>query len=1130
MLSKKKLRVIIVPPILLFLLFVAFVLLLNSLIQRPSVQQFLMGELSKATGYELRTGVIKISFWRGIGLSSDNFEARSRSGAESIVASKIRITLDAGKLLNKQIVPTKIFLLEPEIDLTIKKDRGSAGRTGDSVLRHIFSENLAKLAFISMKKARIAFGDFPLALNNVTSDVIQKNGETQSFAVNIRGNVEFKGEKISFTIKGTVDRDSNVNGGLSFETELKTGNIPLKWIPCPDSMPVKGGHAQADININGTLEGPVSAKGKISVKGLRFLLTDDGITKEFVQPLLALDIESSYFKDTMKIHSFRIKTPDFSLAGSSAFDLKDISNPGLTLKVKGPFMPLATFQSIFPTPLLPAWIEDRLFPIVTGGDVRVDLFSLNGTFRQIENLDLPENGGVLAMRLTWDKLDVFKNAGGLPFNGVSGELDIKNGSLRVSGVNGTFAQSSVKDGALDIKSLFAEEIIYYIGLGGSFDLEDLLRQREIKLIPVRIRQNLDRLEYASGTLEAVVQLRFEEGWDYPQIQKGDFRFKDSTIKQEELLFPLALDEAEILIDRKGKSLFRGKGLWGKSEFTAAGSLGNTLETGRAEITGRAHMNEILNRSFRINSLPVTFSDLAKCQFFVSRSNGVWSCQGLIDLEGVLMETPSFSMDPLGTDDKIIFTVDIHPGEKIDVKNVECYLGKSALALIGSYDLREGDSFNFSLSTEKLVLEDLGVRFNKIDVSPRGILMCDAEITGSFLDPLKTTVNGEIEGKDISFVLGSFPSPVSDGSFKLKLSGKTASILFLDMLVGKSPIHMKGDLRGWDGIKGEVMVKSDYLKASDFIPQGAGFRLSEKHEGQGRFVDRSDVRFKVKVPKGLWGKLKLDALEAECVFRSGNFYIERSKAQTEHGILSVECDLKGGKEPDMLLTAYINMTNQPLKELLYSLGFETSYVEGRLTGEGIFFVKGREKDELISSMTGQANILLEKGTIIKSNVFISVLDFLSLQKIFKRKPPELSKKGFYYESIKGYITMHEGVLETDSLVMKSPVLNGVAQGTIDFAGKKVDYNLGVQPLGTVDWMVSKIPVLGYIFTGKEKTVLIYHFKVEGPLSKPEVRYVPLKNLGGSVIGFFKRLFLTPGRLFKKIPRPSGDLGPLSEEEL
>jgi hypothetical protein len=1128
--SKKNLRVIIFLPILLFLLLAAFVLLLNSLIQRPSVQQFLIGELSKATDYEIRTDDIKISFWRGIGLSSDNFEARSRSGSESIVASKIRVTLDAGELLNKRIVPTKIFLLEPEIDLSIEKDWSSAGEKSDSVRRQIFSENLVKLAFISMKKARISIRDFPLALYDVYSDVFQKNGEKDNFVVNIRGNAGFKEEEISFTIKGTIARDLNKNGGISFKMKLKTGNIPLKCIPCPDSMPVKKGHARADMNIQGTLEGPLSAEGRIVVKDLHFLLTDDGITKGFVQPHLALDFESSYFEDTVKIPSFRIKAPDFSLAGNSVFDLTDLSNPGLTLKVKGPFMPLATFKSIFPTPLLPTWIEDRLFPIVTGGDVRVDLFSLNGTFRQIENLDLPENAGVLAMRLTWDRLDAFKAAGGLPFNGVSGELDIKDGSLRVWGVDGKFGQSLVKDGELDIKSLFAEEIFYDIGLGGSFSLEDLLRQREINLIPVRIRQNLNRLEYASGNLEAVVRLHFEEGWDYPQIQKGDFRFRDSTIKQEELLFPLALDEAEIRIDRQGKSLFRGKGMWGKSEFTATGSLGNTLETGRAEITGRADMNELLDRSFRGNPLPLTFSDLAKCQFFVSRTNGIWSCQGMIDLEGVLMETPSFSMDPPGADDKMIFTLDISPGEKINVKNIECCLGKSVLALTGSCDLKEGDTFNFSVSTERLILEDLGSRFNKIDVSPRGSLMCNAEINGSFLDPLKTTVNGEIEGQDISFVLSSFPSPVSAGNFKLKLSGKTASILFLNMLVGDSPIHMKGDLRGWDGLKGEMTVRSDYLKASDFIPKGAGFRLREKHEGQGRFVDRSDVRFKVKVPKGLWGKLKLAALEAECVFRSGNFYIERSRAQTEHGILSVECDLKGGEKPDMLLTAYINMTHQPLKELLYSLGFETSYVEGLLTGEGIFFVKGREKDELISSMTGQANMLLEKGTIIKSNVFIKVLDFLSLQKIFKKKPPELSKNGFYYESIKGYITMHEGVLETDSLIMKSPVLNGVAQGTIDFTGKTVDYNLGIQPLGTVDWMVSKIPVLGYIFTGKEKTILVYHFKVEGPLSEPDVRYVPLKNLGGSVIGFFKRLFLTPGRLFKKIPRPSGDLGPLSEEKL
>lgn len=44
---RKKLRALLVPALLLFLLLVALILLLNSLIQNPSVQRYLLGEVSK---------------------------------------------------------------------------------------------------------------------------------------------------------------------------------------------------------------------------------------------------------------------------------------------------------------------------------------------------------------------------------------------------------------------------------------------------------------------------------------------------------------------------------------------------------------------------------------------------------------------------------------------------------------------------------------------------------------------------------------------------------------------------------------------------------------------------------------------------------------------------------------------------------------------------------------------------------------------------------------------------------------------------------------------------------------------------------------------------------------------------
>jgi hypothetical protein len=43
----QKIKGILVPALLLFLLLVALILLLNSLIQNPSVQRYLLGEVSK---------------------------------------------------------------------------------------------------------------------------------------------------------------------------------------------------------------------------------------------------------------------------------------------------------------------------------------------------------------------------------------------------------------------------------------------------------------------------------------------------------------------------------------------------------------------------------------------------------------------------------------------------------------------------------------------------------------------------------------------------------------------------------------------------------------------------------------------------------------------------------------------------------------------------------------------------------------------------------------------------------------------------------------------------------------------------------------------------------------------------
>jgi hypothetical protein len=77
-------------------------------------------------------------------------------------------------------------------------------------------------------------------------------------------------------------------------------------------------------------------------------------------------------------------------------------------------------------------------------------------------------------------------------------------------------------------------------------------------------------------------------------------------------------------------------------------------------------------------------------------------------------------------------------------------------------------------------------------------------------------------------------------------------------------------------------------------------------------------------------------------------------------------------------------------------------------------------------------------------------------------------------------------------------------------------VGVHPLVTVDTVLSKIPIAGYIFTGKNRAFLSYVYEVKGDLDDPKVEAIPIKSLGEGVFGIIKRLLETPIRPFQKLP--------------
>ena len=864
---------------------------------------------------------------------------------------------------------------------------------------------------------------------------------------------------------------------------------------------------------------------------------------------------------------------------------------------------LGTFRKIFPSSLLPQWVEDRLFPLFSGGSVQVDLFSLNGTLEQIANLDHVSNAGVLQLRLDCRKLTAFKESKGIPVEDVFGKLEIEKGSVNVSGVRAHFGDSRITGGTLHVDSLYVDDPKFLITTTGSFDIADLLEQKRLPLLPDDVRRNLRDFEDGTGKLDTKITLVYEDDWDFPKIRDGRFIFSDCRIKHKKIWFPATVDAGVLTVEPDGGKKFSGSGWWGRSKMEASGTIGKAWETVQARIQSDMDMNEWLERFFPETSPVMKFKTRVPCEISLEKGREEWTFDGKIDLKKVSLETDRLTVAPFKVQGETVFHASLKPGKEFRISDLKCDMGASSLRLKGLMDLANDNSIQFEASSKRIVLEDLGIRFKKRNLPASGNLGFDVSVNVFPSKPMETTVQGAVTGNGLSFQTGTFPLPVTNCNLDVAFFGKKVRIEKLHLNLGKTDFQIEGTLQGWDGLAGSLVARTDYLYLSNLIPGGLPGLLNrlsskpgrtgpvrEKEDAKGdqasepfliisskapdipvfqeerpksasirnpnqtrpdpgirvdeegkkakkksaEFVKKSDIQLNLSASKGELEQFKCGPIKIECALRAGNLYVSRSRFDWENGSLRLRGYMKKDGKPETMFSGYLEMKEQPLRELPQSFRFIQSNMDGDMTMEALFFVEGNSAKDLVSNLTGSVNFDLEHGIVKKSHVFIKIMDFLSLQRVFQERPSDLGNEGLYFESIGGNIELEKGIARTEGLTMQSPVFNALVKGEADLNTATLNAELGILPLVSIDTMISSIPIVGYLLTGDEKALYADYFEVKGPISNPEVNYIALKSISNGTVGLLKRIFLSPQRLFKSLSDAAGEFEekgvPLPAEEL
>lgn len=177
------------------------------------------------------------------------------------------------------------------------------------------------------------------------------------------------------------------------------------------------------------------------------------------------------------------------------------------------------------------------------------------------------------------------------------------------------------------------------------------------------------------------------------------------------------------------------------------------------------------------------------------------------------------------------------------------------------------------------------------------------------------------------------------------------------------------------------------------------------------------------------------------------------------------------------------------------------------------VSARSKpDTLIQNLDGNLVLNAKDGRIYRLGTISKIFALLNVTEIFRGKLPDIAQEGFAYHSIS-----LKGKIENSKLLIKEAIIDGssmeiVFEGSIDLVGKKVNLNMLIAPLKTVDFILRKIPLVRDI-TGR--SLISMPVRVTGDLGNPEVTYHPLSSVGSGLLGIMERTIELPVKIIQPL---------------
>lgn len=1059
--NRHRFRTLGIAFITVLLILAAGYLLLVRMIDLDTYKEQILAELSKSIKRPVNYQKGKLTFSFGPAFSFEKVQVKERAGSENFVTiDSLTCRIDLLPLLGKQIVVHGIVADRAAIRLERHPD--GTFNISDLLEPGSGQEVPLKINQLKLRNGEVTFIDrMPQATGLLTK--LTK----VDLALDNLGRAKKTGLKLAATLGGGASGTLTINGKLrltpagtplnesTVDARITTKQLELGhyWPYYRQHVPFKQilGTLDTESEFHGKLT-EFNATGRIALNSLYF-----DYQPIFKGPLLTKSLAVKYSmelnRNDIDVKAVEVNLDGAEISGSCAVRDYRSSDPRITAQAVTSALALTRYQQYIPYGIIVKHVADWIEEHIKGGVYRLTDGRLDGRVSQIAHMEKGENYKVLYIKAVAEKGVVSYGSTAPTFNNVRGVLEMKGKDFFLHNMSGNFG-----DSPLTLEGRITD---YPLDQPSGY--------------PFRMTISPGKSEIA-WLLGKNLASRFSANGNSSLSLSGEGFISDYNLSGTWNLTPAAYGFANLVSKPVGTSStinFRGSinrkeavltslhytlgglalDMSAKYPFSTTKGLELLINTNSVNIESIATMSPLLSRY-----QPTGRIQLAVRGATADPASNDYRWKGIIALSNA-----AFRYSPTAPALTAISGTVSFDDNAMETSQLTARIGDTLFSGKGAISSLTPVAFTTSFTTPQLNLADFGFVPQK-------------------KAPQITKVRGELIFRDNGLTLKS-------------LSGN----------INNSQLTIKGVITDLDNPKGDLVVSSSNLDIADIV------LLEGLERRGGRPVSRSAasmVKAQIRADRGSYNGTGFSKLTVTLLTSERGMQIQSLETEILGGKLTARGVIAATAQKHQL---DFKLANASAAEIMHLLTIDKRELTGTISIEGELTAGGENRDLLKKSVAGAVRIHARNGSMRQFPFLSKVFSILNVSQLFKLKLPDMVSEGMPYNDIKGSLTIRDGTVSTSDLFIASNAMNMSMVGKHDFINDNLDLTLGIQPLQTIDKVVSHIPIVGWILTGKEKSLITTYFEIKGKTSAPNVSAIPVKALGKGVLGIFIRVFQLPAKL-------------------